>query len=44
MLSMSIDVLYYFKIKPLNYYDSVAFTTMAHNEVNKCLKKKICFT
>ena len=40
MLIMSIDVLYYFKIKPLNYYDSVAFTTMAHNEVNKSSKKR----
>lgn len=39
MLSMSIGVLYFFKIRPLNYYDSVAFTVMAQYEVNKSSKK-----
>ncbi len=41
MLSMSIGVLYFFKIKPLNYYDSVVFTVMAQYEVNKSSKKDL---
>ncbi len=40
MLSMSIDVLYFFKIKPLSYYNSVAFTTIAQSEVNKSSKNR----
>ena len=40
MWSMNMDALYFFKIKPLNYYDSVASTIMTQNEVNKSSKKR----
>ncbi len=38
--SMSIDTLYFFKIKPLNYYDSVAFNIIVQHETNKSSKKR----
>lgn len=44
MLSMSIDVLYFFKIKPLNYYDSVAFYYYGTERSEQKFEKEICFT